>query len=80
MKLDENYNKNKLYIIMIVGLLFFSCGNKFCIFSKDITINPNQFNFAQGKDNLEGITNASAILKVNNKTNLAKMIKILMLI
>ena len=40
---------------------------------EDITINPNQFNFAQGKGNLEGATNASAILKANNKTHLAKM-------
>ena len=40
---------------------------------EDITLNPNQFNFAQGKGNLEGATNAAAILKANNKTNLAKM-------
>ena len=39
----------------------------------DITLNPNQFNFAEGKGNLEGITNASVILQANNKTKLAKM-------
>ena len=100
MKLDRNNNKNKLYIIMIVGLLFlFVVGISFAYFQtqygnggkvdlkaktysvdelsfnigEDITINPNQFNFAQGKGNLEGITNASAILKANNNINLAKM-------
>ena len=100
MKLDGNNNKNKLYIIIIVGLLFlFVVGISFAYFQtqygnggkvdlkaktysvdelsfnigEDITLNPNQFNFAQGKGNLEGATNASAILKANNKTNLAKM-------
>ena len=100
MKLDGNNNKNKLYIIIIVGLLFlFVVGISFAYFQtqygnggkvdlkaktysvdelsfnigEDITINPNQFNFAQGKGNLEGATNASAILKANNKTHLAKM-------
>ena len=100
MKLDGNNNKNKLYIIIIVGLLFlFVVGISFAYFQtqygnggkvdlkaktysvdelsfnigEDITINPNQFNFAQGKGNLEGSTNASAILKANNKTHLAKM-------
>ncbi len=100
MKLDGNNNKNKLYIIIIVGLLFlFVVGISFAYFQtqygnggkvdlkaktysvdelsfdigEDITINPNQFNFAQGKGNLEGVTNAAAILKANNKTNLAKM-------
>ena len=100
MKLDGNNNKNKLYIIIIVGLLFlFVVGISFAYFQtqygnggkvdlkaktysvdelsfdigEDITLNPNQFNFAQGKGNLEGVTNASAILKANNKTNLAKM-------
>lgn len=100
MKLDGNNNKNKLYIIIMVGLLFlFVVGISFAYFQtqygnganayisaktysvdelsfnigEDITINPNQFNFAQGKGNLEGETNASAILKANNKTNLAKM-------
>ena len=100
MKLDGNNNKNKLYIIIIVGLLFlFVVGISFAYFQtqygnggkvdlkaktysvdelsfnigEDITLNPNQFNFAQGKGNLEGVTNAAAILKANNKTNLAKM-------
>ena len=100
MKLDGNNNKNKLYISIIVGLLFlFVVGISFAYFQtqygnggeadlkvktysvdelsfnigEDITLNPNQFNFAQGKGNLEGTTNASAILKANNKTNLAKM-------
>ena len=100
MKLDGNNNKNKLYISIIVGLLFlFVVGISFAYFQtqygnggkvdlkaktysvdelsfnigEDITLNPNQFNFAQGKGNLEGETNASAILKANNKTNLAKM-------
>lgn len=100
MKLDRNNNKNKLYIIIIVGLLFlFVVGISFAYFQtqygnggkvdlkaktysvdelsfnigEDITLNPNQFNFAQGKGNLEGATNASAILKANNKTHLAKM-------
>ena len=100
MKLDGNNNKNKLYIIIIVGLLFlFVVGISFAYFQtqygngrkvdlkaktysvdelsfnigEDITLNPNQFNFAQGKGNLEGATNAAAILKANNKTNLAKM-------
>ena len=100
MKLDGNNTKNKLYIIIIVGLLFlFAVGISFAYFQtqygnggkvdlkaktysvdelsfnigEDITINPNQFNFAQGKGNLEGVTNASAILKANNKTHLAKM-------
>lgn len=100
MKLDRNNNKNKLYIIIIVGLLFlFVVGISFAYFQtqygnggkvdlkaktysvdelsfnigEDITLNPNQFNFAQGKGNLEGATNAAAILKANNKTNLAKM-------
>ena len=100
MKLDRNNNKNKLYIIIIVGLLFlFVVGISFAYFQtqygnganayisaktysvdelsfdigEDITINPNQFNFAQGKGNLEGATNAAAILKANNKTHLAKM-------
>ena len=100
MKLDGNNNKNKLYIIIIVGLLFlFVVGISFAYFQtqygnggkvdlkaktysvdelsfnigEDITINPNQFNFAQGKGNLEGTTTASAILKANNKTHLAKM-------
>ncbi len=100
MKLDGNNNKNKLYISIIVGLLFlFVVGISFAYFQtqygnggkvdlkvktysvdelsfnigEDITLNPNQFNFAQGKGNLEGATNASAILKANNKTNLAKM-------
>ena len=100
MKLDGNNNKNKLYISIIVGLLFlcvvgmtfayfqtqYGSGGKVDLKAKsysvdelsfdigeDITINPNQFNFAQGKGNLEGETNASAILQANNKTNLAKM-------
>ena len=100
MKLDGNNKKNKLYFIIIVGLLFlFVVGISFAYFQtqygnggkvdlkaktysvdelsfnigEDITLNPNQFNFAQGKGNLEGVTNAAAILKANNKTNLAKM-------
>ena len=100
MKLDGNNTKNKLYIIIIVGLLFlFVVGISFAYFQtqygnggkvdlkaktysvdelsfnigEDITLNPNQFNFAQGKGNLEGVTNAAAILKANNKTHLAKM-------
>ena len=100
MKLDGNNNKNKLYISIIVGLLFLCVvGMTFAYFQtqygnggkvdlkaksysvdelsfdigEDITINPNQFNFAQGKGNLEGETSASAILQANNKTNLAKM-------
>ena len=100
MKLDGNNNKNKLYISIIVGLLFlFVVGISFAYFQTqygnggevdlkaktysvdelsfnigdDITLNPNQFNFAQGKGNLEGATNAAAILKANNKTHLAKM-------
>ena len=51
MKLDRNNNKNKLYIIMIVGLLFqlWEVDELSFDMCEDITINPNQFNFAQGK-------------------------------